>query len=322
MKKLYLLILIAGFCTYAFSQQEYQFTHYDFDRVSFNPGAAGFTNDHICATVIARQQWMGLKDELGDKIAPETYLLSVNFPIKKHGFGVSLINDQLGFEKTIVAKLSYSYRFKVWNDNWLGVGLQADFHNKQIDFLKFRPLVEDPMLQSKGIESDMITNMGFGAFFQGQGYFAGISSTQLLENQLTFNNTLAAPVLKRHYFVTGGYTFEFPDQRFMLDNSVLIKSDLASTQYDFNSRLIYMRTFVGGLNYRTTDALSVFAGVYNLAGVRYLGISYDITTSPLGAGQRSHGTFEIVLRYCFDLYFPDPKTGHGNIRGLPSFYQK
>ncbi|MFO8087316.1 MAG: hypothetical protein R6T91_05840 [Bacteroidales bacterium] len=47
-----------------------------------------------------------------------------------------------------------------------------------------------------------------------------------------------------------------------------------------------------------------------------LGISYDLTTSPLGAEGRSAGTFEVFLRYCFDISIPPVLDGHRTVRFL------
>ena len=93
-----------------------------------------------------------------------------------------------------------------------------------------------------------------------------------------------------------------------------------SEQYDLNCMLEYKRMLVTGLSYRTIDAVMIFFGL--MKGSSYLGLSYDITTSAIGKGSRSSGTFELVYRYCFNIIPYKPQEGHGNPRGLPSFYEK
>ncbi len=59
-----------------FAQQEPQFTQNMFNRVFTNPGFAGL-GDGICVTGLVRQQWAGFKDSEGNKVAPETFLISI-----------------------------------------------------------------------------------------------------------------------------------------------------------------------------------------------------------------------------------------------------
>jgi len=54
MKKKLLTITIAVSGLFATAQQDYQFTHYMFDNLSFNPGYAGITKS-ICGTMLLRQ---------------------------------------------------------------------------------------------------------------------------------------------------------------------------------------------------------------------------------------------------------------------------
>ena len=90
------------------AQQDPQFSQNMFNRLMFNPGYAG-TSGSICVTGINRSQWMGFEG------APKTFVLGVDMPIEaiKGGVGLTLIQDKIGVENNVYAKLAYSYHLKL-----------------------------------------------------------------------------------------------------------------------------------------------------------------------------------------------------------------
>lgn len=295
------------------AQQEAQFTQYMFNQMAFNPAYAG-ARDAICTNGLMRQQWMGFTDPDGNNVAPRTFLVSLDAPIKflHGGVGATIFQDQLGFEKNIGVRLSYAYRFLLGNGN-LSVGLQAGFLNKSIDFSKFKPIqTEDPTLSSSSEESTMLTDFGFGAYFTiPEKFWAGISTSQLAEASSPIGD--ANFELKRHYFLTGGYTYTMPfDPSYELLPSFLVKSDGTAMSFDLTGLVRYNNRFWGGLSYRLQDAVAVILGMnYKNFNVGY---SYDLTTSNLGGLGKvgSSGSHEIMINYCFKIEIPVYRTSYKN----------
>lgn len=286
----------------AFGQQEAQFSHNMFNNMAINPGYAG-SNDAICATLLARQQWVGFKDPQGNKGAPQTYLLSVDGAVNPlhGGVGMTIIQDQLGFEKNLGVKLSYAYRLAA-GPGTLGIGATVGFLNKKIDFSKFIAIdPSDPLLASGAKEGNMAIDFAIGAFYKipNKLYF-GLSASQLSQADINYGSTLAAPKLARHYYVSAGYYYPLPGNPSLeLDPSILIKSDFASTQFDVNALVKYNNQFWGGVSYRATDAVVILLGM-NWKNFHF-GYSYDITTSALGSSGRSSGSHEVMVGYCFKI---------------------
>lgn len=304
-----------------FAQQEVQVSHNMFNNMGVNPGYAGM-NEAICATAIARQQWVGWEDPDGNHGAPQTYLLSIDGKVNplKGGLGINIMQDQLGFEKNLDIKISYSYHLAA-GPGTLGIGAQAGFLNKKIDFSKFNPIdVNDPLLASQTTEGNMATDFAFGLYYQipSKLYF-GISTSQLSQAEISYASQLAAPTLARHYYMTAGYYYPLPfNPSLELNPSLLIKSDLASTQFDVNALLKYNNTFWGGLSWRAQDAIVVLLGYqknFNL-GTLKAGYAYDITTSAMGANGRSSGSHEIMIGYCFKIVKPEHHESYDNVRFL------
>lgn len=309
--------------TTSYGQQEAQFSHNMFNILSYNPAYAG-SND-ICLNILARQQWMGFTEtnsETGEtySVAPQTLLFSIDAPIKpiRGGIGAVVYKDKLGHEDNVGLKFGYAYK-RVMGSGIASAGFQVGFLNKTINYANFVPIDEGDQLLMGAKESAMIFDMSFGLFYRVEGnYYAGISSTQLLETQSEFSSaiSLGSPKLKRHYFFTGGYQYALPgNPSFELWPSALIKTDFASAQYDVNCLVMYNQQFWAGLSYRVNDALVFLAGarpIPNNDDLR-LGIAYDITTSSLGYGGKSSGTAEIFVNYCFKIYIPPVVSSYKNV---------
>lgn len=315
MRRFFVIIFFLFLSGLVYSQQEAQFSQNMFNGMLINPGYAGHKNA-ICATAFARQQWVGFKDDEGNKGNPESYSFAIDAPVKflKGGLGLSFLQDQLGFEKNISVGLSYAYHWTI-DYGMLGLGLRAGFTDKSLDFGQFKPITEgDPTLSGGSKENAMMLDFSLGAWYSlNEQMYAGLSVSQL--RQATGSIGQAGYRLKRHYFFTGGYNIKLASlPAYDFTPSVFVKSDLSSTQIEFNTLVTYNRKFWAGLSYRTTDALVAMLG---LRIDQYsVGYAYDFTTSSLGRKGRSYGSHEIVLRYCFQLEVEKLPQPHRTVRFL------
>jgi type IX secretion system PorP/SprF family membrane protein len=300
----------------AIGQQEPQFSHNMFNHMGINPGFAGLSNA-ICATGLARQQWVGFKDSEGNRVSPESYLISVDatVPILRGGLGLSVMQDKLGFYTINDVQLGYSYHRRT-GDARLGIGLQINFINSILDAGKFLAVDEtDPVLRNLGGSeaSNMMLDLNLGLFYQVPGqYYLGFSSTRILQSSKEFNNAAGAYVnFRRHYFLSGGFQFNLPgNPAYEVMPSAFIKSDGSSIQYDFNTLVMYNQRVWGGLSYRHQDAIVLLVGLsYNEMRIGY---SYDLPLSAVGAS----GSHEIMINYCFKLELEQIRRSFRNTRFL------
>lgn len=312
-----MVFLLAGVMTYG--QQEPQVTQNMFNKVAVNPGYAGM-QDAICVTGLVRQQWTGFKDN-GDNVAPQTFIISGSTPLKilHGGVGAVITQDKVGYYTNTGVELGYSYHTTLGYGD-LGIGLQVGFTDQKLDFGKFRPVSEsDPMLSAKSEESAMLFDLGFGAYYKvPESFSVGFSTSQLLESSAEFASQSSSGQatearLKRHYYLMGGYEFVWPgNPAFVVEPSLFIKTDFASTQYDVNGMVTYNNKFWGGVTYRVQDAVAMLMGI-RIKDLM-IGYSYDLTTSRMTAG--SSGSHEVVLRYCFKLEREKIREGYRNTRFL------
>ena len=296
----------------AFAQQETQMSQYMFHNASFNPGAFG-SSEGIAVNGWLREQWMGFKDDNGEKVAPETYLISADSPLKflHGGIGICLLQDKLGFEKSTGLKLGYAYKAELGMGT-LSAGLNVGLQNRTIDFAKFKLIDEgDGLISSSlGEKTDMMIDLGLGVYYSASDrYYIGFSATNLLQTK--GNNTYYQN--HRHFYLTGGYKWILPSYpAFQLEPSALIKTDGAVFQADLDAVVLYNNKIWGGLGYRYQDAVKVLAGMY-IKDLR-IGLAYDIGAS--SQKRYNNGSMEVSIGYMFKLETDKLRKSYRNTRFL------
>ncbi len=286
----------------ASAQQAPYYTNFMFNKLPYNAGYAG-SNNAICATILLHQQWQGYSASG----APATQFANIHAPFaKKHGIGLGVVSDNLGYEKTLTAQLYYNYKFTIGTNGVLGVGPSLGMVQKNIDGSKLIAETSNdpnvPVSSTSSIQPDL----GFGAYYtntQFNNLFAGISANNVNESTMSYDapGGLINYKLQRHYYMMAGFTYDI-NQVLALTPSLLYKTDLNKGQIDVNADLLYNNKIRGGITYRSFDAISILVG-YKISDNFHIGYSYDITTSKLQTV--SNGTHEIVVNYCFRI---NPKT--------------
>lgn len=311
---LYILLpLIVLFSIEGKGQQAPMFTQYYNTFMYSNPAFAGIS-EGICVNGIYRQQWAGFTDQYGDVVSPQDFLLTVDSPIRllHGGLGLAIIQDKLGQQSDIAVQIDYSFHINM-SIGTLGIGAGLNIINRSINGTKLKPVQDDPILPTSEV-SDLRLDGSFGLFLnQPDRYFVGISVTNFLETQFNkFDPSGEADYsADRTFYFTGGYTFALPNNPLLeIIPSVMIMSDLASTQYNLTGVVKYNDKFWGGLNYRFQESVGVIAGVkFKDFKISY---AYDINTMQLSVP----GSHEVGLSYCFKIKGDRSKTSYKNTRYL------
>jgi len=292
------------------SQQSALITHYMFTDVYFNPACAGGA-EGINVTGLLRQQWIGFKDADGNTPGPQTYMISIDSPIKfLHGAAEgSIVQDNIGFFKNIEVRVGYAYQASLGAGE-LSAGLQLDLFNSKIDFSSIKAVETDDLLNGLSKGNDFVADAGLGVLYKvPDKYYIGLSCDKLLQSKASkiYYN------LKREYFLTAGYYWIIPGHPdFELQPSLFFRTDAAAFQLDLSALLVYNKKVWGGLAYRMTDAVSVLAGM-NIKGIK-IGLAYDISTSSLS--KYNSGGLEVMLNYCFKIKMEKFRKSYKNARFL------
>ena len=295
------------------AQQDKQFTHYMFDKMSYNPATTGFRG--YCGTLIYRNQW----DRVERAPNTTTFNAQANIPQYNLGVGLSFTNDAIGFMRTNTVGLNGAFHYPT-TYGMLSAGLSLGIIN-----VGFNPTWIPPTNTADanlpGALAGTGFDMNFGLYFHGnEGYYVGLSSTHLAPPTLTAINFNT----RRHYYVIAGYDFPLSDytgmtNKLILKPNVLVKADGSTATFDFNLMADFWlnnASYIwGGFSYRLRDAIPLMIG-YAFSpkadvskDMLKFGYSFDIMTNPLN--QYGKGTHELMLNYCM---FPPPPIipRHGN----------
>jgi len=309
--RLFAAFILAISFSNVYSQQEPQFTLNMFNHMAVNPGYAGL-HDAINVTGIMRQQWIGIEDTDGNKVSPESFVISGDSPIRllRGGVSATVMQDKIGYFKDIYVRLGYAYQ-RPLGDGKLGIGFNVGFLNKSLDYGKLKPVDDDPIIKG-GTESTMFTDLSFGAFFiQPGGLYMGLSTTQLLEGSRQLGSGGSEFKLRRHYYAAAGYQISWiRNPAYVLIPGVFVKYDGTTAQIDLNARLQYNEKFWGGLTYRFQETAAVMIGM-SVKDLSF-GYAYDIPLSRIGGA----GSHEIMVRYSFKLELEKTRKSFRNTRFL------
>lgn len=297
------------------AQQAPYYTNFMFNKLPYNPGYAG-SKDAICATILYHEQWQGYTADG----APSTLFANIHAPVgKKHGIGLGIVNDKIGYENTLTLHAYYNYKFDVGSNGKLAVGPSLGMMQKTLDGSKLHSEnPNDPHVPLQSV-STIQPDLGFGLYYTNTSLynaFAGLSANNVLEQKLTYD----APggsidyAIKRTYYAMTGISYDLSPS-LALNPTLLYKTDMTKGQLDLNADVVYNNKIRGGLTYRTSDAVSVLIG-YKFTDNFHIGYSYDITTSKLNTV--SNGTHEFVLNYCFRIK-TKPKPEKRGIRLSPRY---
>lgn len=275
----------------AYAQQEPQYTQYMYNMSMVNPGYMISEPGIIQAGSLYRTQWVGIDG------APKTANVFAHIPLDDRiELSVNYLNDNIGGNINLsenVFNTDVAYKIRLNNNLNVSFGVKMG-----IDHLNFSALGSnvstDPLFQN---ESKTVLNIGAGVFLFKEHYYLGVSSPNLIPNDLNVNTNVFYRN-KPHLFLIGGYVFDISHELKVKPSTVIKYVDGAPLSFDISANVLFQERFEFGLSYRYEDALSGLAGVYITPSLR-MGYAYDFNTSKLKT--YNNGTHEFILLYKFDV---------------------
>jgi len=291
---LFILVMLWGVTTRA--QQDASFSMFNNARLFYNPayaGVEGVTN----ITLITRSQWLGYNPTLdASGGAPNTQVLSLSTPILRirSGFGVHIVNDNLGNVNNLQGQVSYAYHLDI-NEAKMSFGIRAGMVAQSIDKDQYRANDMDDPLLVFGRPTDVRPDLSAGVFYQAEKYFLGLSFAHLLESEFDWGTEQTRSPLENHLYFTAGYDYEFTYD-ITLTPSVLVKSDLNSYQFELGVIGTYREKFWGGLSFRQSEAAVAMLG-YSLFKDNSLKIGYAFDYIVIAQEAKQFSSHEVMLNY-------------------------
>jgi len=285
MKKFLLAILVL-YATLSHAQQEPQYTQNQFNsNLEINPAYAGI-NGNPSLSVRSRKQWSGFTG------SPATLRLvgESNLVANSLSAGLTLSSEWIGITHSTSADLNVSTRIKVGRKASLSFGLKAGINMLSSDFSKLSNV--DPTDPLYSTEKRTIPFVGFGALLYTDKVYIGFSMPRLVSFEQVEPQS---KITKPHTYIYGGYRLKANDDIEL--RPALLGKYVAAAPFEMDIALDawYKNVFGIGGSYRTSDAVCVM--VKTRISKLYLGYSYDMTISALGAYHG--GSHEIYLGYEF-----------------------
>ena len=202
-----------------------------------------------------------------------------------------------------------------YNDRGNRLEVSAYMINRSVDFDKFIPTVDNDPALPKGEQDAMLVDANFGLFWQiPETFYVGLSATNLFESkgkELSSSATSSASFVgDRTFYLMAGYEYQFNNPVFKLLPSMCIMSDIASTQFNVGTKLLYNNKVWGGINYRFQESIAAMVG-FKFKDIQ-ISYSYDINTMGLVV----QGSHEICVSYLFKMDLEKSPRIYHSIRYL------
>lgn len=278
------------------AQQNPMYTHYMYNTLVVNPAYAG-SRDALTVTALHRSQWVGFDG------APLTQTISLHTPLRNEhvGIGLSLSNDRIGPVNTTSIFFDYAYIMQLTKKSKLSLGLSAGANIFQAALTDLELDQQIDPAFSTNISSIVTPNFGVGAYYYMDNFYAGFSTTNLLQNSFSLVNPDSQNILigkeQLHYYLITGALIKISDNLDFKPTALFKLTAAAPFQADITASFILIDRILLGAMYRSGDAVGVLAG-FNVTGQLHIGYSYDWSYG-LKTGSYNSGSHELVLRYDF-----------------------
>ncbi len=260
------------------------YTQYMYNMSILNPAYAGVRGD-LSAGLLGRIQWVGVEG------APRTNTLFVNGRIANGlAMGVSIVQDKLGLYKGMTYNLDMSYTMVMSHYSRLSFGLKGGLNSYRNYLSQGITPDTDSYPDTRGSSA----NIGMGAFYFDEKFYAGISIPSLLfSNPFQTNNQFNGE-MNINFFVTGGMLAEI-NRDLLFKPSFMLKYTYGTpVSFDINSNFYYNKKLEFGLSFRYMDSVSAMIAFIINENFR-IGYSYDYTLT--GLGSYYGDSHELMLLY-------------------------
>lgn len=292
MKNLITALIVLVCCMTAMAQSDVQFTHYMYNKLSYNPAYAG-SKGTFDLMGIYRRQWDGIEG------APSTAAFSIHSPFAggRNALGINFTGDEIGKVKTSSVDLMYAYHIPVTANSKLSIGLQGRIEQAKLRWSQADPLDLVDVTIPNTDETANAPNFGLGAYYYADKFFVGVSVPRLLKNALFLDRSEEVEKeTSMTYYINAGTIARINAKVSVMPSFLVTYNSHAPVDLDFNANFIFIDRIIAGASYRLGDSLDGLIGFQFDNGLR-LGMSMDFTTSELN--KFSNGSYEIMMGYTF-----------------------
>ncbi|WP_299522603.1 type IX secretion system membrane protein PorP/SprF [Winogradskyella sp.] len=284
-------ILIFFCCTTLYAQQEPHYTQYMYNMSIVNPAYVINEPSFVEVGTLYRTQWVGIDG------APRTANAFANIPLSdKIEISLNYLNDEIGDnikQTENMFSVDFAYKIKLNETLNMSFGMRAGFDHLSTNVFESN-VSGDSFFDNT---QKTVLNIGAGVFMFHEDYYVGLSSPNLLPNEIDANNDVFYQN-ELHLFLIGGYVFDINSDLKLKPSTVVKYVNGAPLSFDISANALYQEKFELGVSYRYDDAFTAMAGVEVFTGLRF-GYAYDFNTNALN--DFNNGSHEFILTYRFDV---------------------
>ncbi len=178
-KKILLSVAPIIFIVVGYSQNQYHISQNMMYQPFINPSVIG-SYSNLNGALFYKNQWTGFEG------APEIGGFSINTPLNQsnHSLGLTLINDKIGISNIKDLSLSYAYKLKFNDNNYLTFGLAGTMIMMQSNLGQLDVIqTGDPLFQSD-TRTFTMPNAKFGAYYFRNNFYFGFAVPNILKNKI------------------------------------------------------------------------------------------------------------------------------------------
>lgn len=282
--------------SFAHGQQDAQFTQYMYNGMFYNPAFAGKDGGYRFSA-LHRSQWLNYTTASGQGGAPVTQLITAEGRLdsKNIGYGLSLVNDQIGPTNNLEVNLKGSYHKKIKRAT-LSIGGYVGIFSSALDYGEIIVVNPEPGLPQSGKEGQIALDFGAGILYDRGNYYLGLSTKHLNQPSFDFGDGAYANQLKNHSYFLFGYRIR-PIGQLRIEPSLLIKTvSLNNFSYNVSVMATHQNKINGGIAYRGEESISLILG-YSLLRDNSLKLGYAFDLVVGGLEAKAPTSHELMLRY-------------------------
>ncbi|WP_199268619.1 PorP/SprF family type IX secretion system membrane protein [Myroides fluvii] len=281
-------LLIFGFRSVLFAQQNPTYTQYMYNPTTINPAYAA-SRESISIFGLYRNQWMGIDG------APKTANLGVTTPLQnsKLGLGVNFTNDHIGAmnENNIAVDLAYTVNLNAVYK--LALGVKGNVNLLSLSYSKLNIYDQAGPFNYDDFSNKFSPNIGAGAYFYSDLAYLGLSVPQMFT--VDYYDDVKRITMREYpvCYLMGGYIFDLGAD-WLLKPAFLSKISKGQTEMNVTANFLFQEKFTIGTSYRWNSSFSALTG-FQIDSNWFIGYAYDFDTTKLN--HYNVGTHELFMRF-------------------------
>lgn len=291
-----LILALVGVISGVQAQQDPLFTNYMYNMSIVNPAYTTSDVGTINAGLLHRRQYSTVDGPVSTSLFGH---VAVNDKIE---VGISYFNDNTDdVYKANDINADFAYKLALANENVLSFGIKAGMRANSYNGGNLN--LQDPNDPAFDTWSKTNANIGAGAYLNGEKYYVGLSSPNLVASELSNQDNLDNPEKRdMHAYLTGGYVFTLSETVKFKPATMIRYTKSTPVSIDITANFLLFERLELGAAYRISESVSGLINFRVLDNLR-LGYAYDYTANSDSAltNTVTGGSHEFLLLYDLNI---------------------